>query len=84
MKGLRTRDGIEAELLRLVLAGRAEQRCSSCGLAEAAGAYCTRCLTRSLPRRDWFDGGRTPLPRPSRGELEALVEDFDGPGLEEF
>lgn len=78
-----TRDGIPGALLRLVVALRAEQRCRSCGHLEAAGAYCTRCLSRSLPARDWYDGGTTPLRRAHPFELTALVEDFDGPGLEE-
>jgi hypothetical protein len=79
-----TRDGMEAKLLRLVLLLRAQQRCRSCGHREAAGAYCSRCVTPILPARDWFDGGTRPLPPASRAELEAIVEDFDHGGLEEF
>ena len=79
-----TRDGIEATLLRLVLLLRAQQHCRSCGHKEAAGAYCSRCTAPILPARDWFDGSARPLPPASRAELEAIVEDFDHGGLEEF
>jgi hypothetical protein len=81
---LRTKDGIPASLLYLVLLGRAEQRCRACGLEEAAGAYCSRCNARMAPVRDWRDGGHTLLPPPSREELELIVSDFDHGGPEEF
>ena len=29
----------------LLQAGKLEQKCPRCGLVEAAGAYCTSCLT---------------------------------------
>jgi len=36
----------------LLQAGRLSQVCPDCGLQEAAGAYCTRCL-RPMSEQDW-------------------------------
>ena len=38
--------------LALLAAGRLSQTCRSCGVTEAAGTYCTACLT-PMSEADW-------------------------------
>ena len=48
--------------------GKLSQRCP-CGIAEAAGSYCTRCL-RPMGEADWFvspaRGRHAPIPQALR------------------
>lgn len=45
--------GVVSDLTTLQQQGRLSQTCPSCGLVEAAGSYCSRCLTRT-GEATWF------------------------------
>ena len=44
------------DLSALLAAGKLEQTCPACGLVEAAGPYCSACLTRTGPDT-WYRNG---------------------------
>lgn len=62
--------------------GKLRQRCPACGLVEAAGGYCTKCLTKTGPAGYFQDTSRTASATAARTAPGPIQRSQTGAGVE--
>lgn len=65
------------DMALLLERGRLSQTCPACGTSEAAGAYCTKCATRT-GRPTWYRREASEAQRANLARLHAHPEPPDG------